>query len=76
MGSNVTLKLDDSLLKHARKAAVDDDLSLSAWVTKLIVEKLRKLDDRRVACRKALAALETGFKLNPGRFTREEIHER
>ena len=76
MESNVTLKLNDSLLKQARKAAVDDDLSLSAWVTQLIVEKLRKLDDHRVARRKALAALETGFKLKPGRFTREEIHER
>jgi hypothetical protein len=76
MESNVTLKLDDSLLKQARKAAVDEDLSLSAWVTRLIIESLLKVDGRRVARRKALAALEAGFKLRPGRFTREEIHER
>jgi len=76
MQSNVTLKLDDSLLKKARKAAIDEDLSLSAWVAKLIVENLRKLDGRRIARKKALAALESGFKLKPGRFTRDQLHER
>jgi hypothetical protein len=74
--SNVTLKLNDSLLKQARKVAVDEDTSLSAWVAGLIVQQLRKRDAFRTARRKALAALESGFDLKPGRFTRDELHER
>ncbi len=76
MESNVTLKLDDALLKQARKTAVDEDTSLSAWVANLIVENLRKQDGRRAARRKALAALAAKFELEPGRFTRSELHER
>jgi hypothetical protein len=76
MESNVTLKLEDSLLKQARKAAVEENLSLSAWVAKLIVQNLTKADGRRLAKRKAMAALKEGFELQRGRFTRDEIHER
>jgi hypothetical protein len=35
-----------------------------------------QLDGRRIARKEALAALESGFKLKPGRFTRDELHER
>ena len=71
MNSNVTLKLDDSILKEARKAAVDDNASLSGWVAGLIVENLRKRDRRRAAKRAALKHLESGFRpeartLHPG----------
>lgn len=76
MNSNVTLKLDDALLKQARKAAVDENTSLSGWVAELIVENLRKRNRRRSARRRALAALQSGFDLKPGRFTRDELHER
>jgi len=76
MVKNLTLKLDDALLKEARKAAVDDDASLSAWVARLIVEHLGKRERYRAAKRAALKHLETGFELQPGRFTREELHER
>lgn len=76
MERNLTLKLDDSLLKQARKVAVDEDTSLSAWVARLIVENLRKRDGLRSARRRALAVLESGFDLAPGRFTRDELHER
>jgi hypothetical protein len=76
METNVTLKLDSSLLKQARKVAVDEDTSLSAWVAALIVDNLRKRDGMRAARTKALAALESGFDLTPGRFSREKLHER
>ncbi len=76
MGSNITLKLEDSLLKQARKVAVDENTSLSAWVAKLIVDNLRKQDGRRAIRKNALATLEAGFELRPGRFTRDELHER
>lgn len=76
MASNITLKLEDSLLKQARKVAVNENTSLSAWVAKLIVDNLRKQDGRHAARQKALTTLEAGFELRPGRFTRDELHER
>ena len=76
MQSNVTLKLDDSLLKQARKLAVEDDASLSAWVAGLIAENLRKRGDCQSARRTALRFLEKGFDLAPGRPSRESLHER
>ena len=76
MNKNLTLKLDDTLLKEARKAAVDDSASLSAWVAGLIVDGLRRRDRRRSNQRAAVKHLEVGFDLLPGRFTREELHER
>lgn len=76
MQSNITLKLDDALLKQARKLAVEEDASLSAWVAGLIVENLRQRGDYQAARARALARLERGFSLAPGRLTREELHER
>ena len=76
MDSNVTLKLNDALLKQAKKAAVEEDRSLSAWVAELIVENLRKRGDHQAARARALARMERGFSLAPGRITREELHER
>lgn len=37
---NVTIKINDDLIKQARHEAVDDGLSLSGWVAQLITEKL------------------------------------
>jgi hypothetical protein len=76
MQSNVTLKLDDALLKEVRKVAVDESMSLSGWVAGLIQDNLRKRGRRRLARRRALVALEAGFDLQPGRFSRDELHER
>lgn len=76
MDTNVTLRLDAAILKEARKAAVDEDASLSSWVAGLIADEVRKRDRRRAAKARALQALEEGFELRPGSFTREELHER
>jgi len=37
---NVTLKIDDNVLRQARHRAIDQDLSLSAWTAKLIEREL------------------------------------
>lgn len=76
MQSNVTLKLDGALLKRARKLAVEDDTSLSSWVAGLIVEKLEQRGDWKTARARALARMEQGYALAPGRLSREELHER
>ena len=76
MQSNVTLKIDETLLKQARKLAVEEDTSLSAWVAGLIGESLRKRANYQAARTRALARMEKGFALASGRFTREDLHER
>lgn len=37
---NVTIKLDNALCREARHRSVDEGLSLSGWVGKLIAEEL------------------------------------
>jgi len=38
---NVTLKIDDELCRQARHRAVDADLSLSKWVTRLVEKEIK-----------------------------------
>ncbi len=42
MGSNITLRMDDDLLKRLRHRAVDAGMSLSAWITKKLEELVPK----------------------------------
>ncbi len=76
MQRNVTLKLEDSLLTRARKLAVEEGTSLSAWVAGLIVENLNQREETWAARARALARMERGFALAPGRISRDELHER
>ncbi len=39
---NVTLKIDDELCKQARHRAIDEDLSLSGWVARVVEKELSK----------------------------------
>ena len=72
---NVTLRLDELLLKQCRKLAVDEDKSLSAWLTDLIKEKLRTDSDYEKARKRAIELMEEGFNLG-GPLSREEIYDR
>ena len=38
---NVTVTIDDEVCKKARHKAVDDGLSLSGWITKLIQKEIQ-----------------------------------
>ena len=75
MTKNVTLKLDDGLLRQARHLAVASEKSLSQWVTDLIVQALSSDGAYARSRRRALRRLEKGFKLGDP-LSREEVHER
>jgi len=47
---NVTLKVPDDVLKEARHMAVDADMSLSKWMTDLIIREAKKgkMEDQSV----------------------------
>ena len=42
MARNVTLRLDEAILRKARHQAVERDQSLSQWVREAVIQKLQK----------------------------------
>jgi hypothetical protein len=74
---NLTLTLDEDLLRAARKVALDRNTSVNCLVREYLTE-ITTQDDRKA---KALATLERFFKERPGRvgkitWTREELYDR
>ena len=73
---NLTLQLDEALLKQARYLTVDKDMSLSEWVGGLIEEALRLKNGRELAKKRALQVLRSPLKLDGRILSRDEMHER
>jgi len=75
----VTLSLPRSILRKAKKIAIDQDRSLSAVMVELLTELVEREDLYEVAKRKFIALLDqdTDFGTNgvPG-WTRAELHTR
>ena len=76
MGKNVTLRLDEAVIRKARHAAVELDQSLSEWVAGLITHAVSKEGRTGSAREKALRRMERGFHLGNSPLPREETHER
>ena len=76
MTKNVTLRMDAELLQAVRHRAVDQHLSLSAWVTTLLERSVAGDAQYGKARRTALQHLETGFRLGGHPLKREALHER
>ena len=73
---NLTLQLDEALLKRARHITVESDQSLSEWVSQLIEAEVRKKNGAAQSKKRALDVLRAPLKLDCRALTREEIHER
>lgn len=73
---NLTLQLDEVLLKHARHLTVESDQSLSEWVSGLIQEAVRLRSGRDLSKKRALKVLKSPLKLDGRVLSREEMHER
>ena len=81
MTKNITLRMDDELLKKAKHVAVENDMSLSSWIAGLVERETEKNGfynrDRYERARTfLLKAMEEAKPYGGGTFTREEIHER
>ena len=76
MLKNITLKLDDQILTRVRHLVVDENKSVSAWVSELIERTLNEADDYEEARREAIDTLNEGFHLGGRPLSREEIHDR
>jgi hypothetical protein len=74
MTRNVTLKLDEEILKLCRYEAIEAGTSLSQWIADTVSEKVKmqKLYESMKA--HALSILEEGVDLNGKPLSRDEAH--
>jgi hypothetical protein len=77
MKTNITLKLDSSLLREAKILAAEERTSISAMLSARLEQVVRERKTYDRARRRALARLREGMDLQwtPAR-SRDELHER
>jgi hypothetical protein len=77
MKTNVTLKLDATLLREVRILAAEQDTSISALLAARLEEIVRQRKTYDRARKRAMARLREGFDMQwtPPR-SRDELHER
>jgi len=77
MKTNITLKLDNALLREAKILAAENGTSISALVTSRLEQIVRERKTFSRARRRALSRLREGMDLHwsPPR-SRDELHER
>jgi hypothetical protein len=68
--------MDEKLLKELRHRAVDERLSLSAWIVRTLAGRATKESEREKVRTRALSRIEKGFHLGGKPLTREEAHAR
>ena len=73
---NLTLKIDETLLKRSRHLAVEEDKSLSEWVADLIAKAVIDTKSFEVLRDQAIAKLSRPMKLGGKVLTRDQVHER
>jgi hypothetical protein len=76
---NITLALPRRLLKRVKVAAAKHDSSVSAILTRLLEDYLRREDDYERAMRESIETMKRGFEMGTrGKrtWTRDELHER
>jgi len=76
MNRNVTLRLDEAVLRKARHAAVEEDKSLSEWVADLVERETSDRQRKEKARLSALNRLRKGLNLGGIPLSRAEAHER
>ncbi len=73
---NITLKLDDKIISRVKHIAVDEDTSVSAWVSSLIESALKDRDAYEAARKGALEDLDNPVHLGGSPLNREDLHSR
>jgi len=75
MTKNITLRMDEQLLKDVKHIAVEEDMSVSAWITQ-VVEKATKKDVRyEEAKASALRIMEEAPAYDGKTYNRDELHD-
>lgn len=76
MTKNITLRMDEQLLKDVKHIAVEQDMSVSAWIVQ-VVERAAKRDVRYEEAKAfALKAMEEAPAYDGKTYARDGLHER
>ena len=76
---NVTITLPADIVREAKHLAVDEGVSLSRFVAKLVEERVRAAREFRGAREEHLRLLEKGFNLGTNgniTWSRDDLHQR
>lgn len=76
MKKNITLKIDEELIRAGKHRAIEHNKSLSSWVADLIAEEIRKKGAYLTQKEHALVVMEKGLDLGGKPLDRLESHER
>ena len=76
MTSDITLHLDDRTFEKIRQLAVEQNTSVSVWVSELVTRTVAERERFEQARRRALDAMHQPIALQEGPLTREQAHER
>ena len=87
MTKNITLRMDEELLRKVKHIAVEHDMSVSAWIKKLATDEVKKEEQTEALRRnreyeqaKAVVfkAMEEAVDYGDGgkTFNRDDLHER
>ena len=74
MSKNITIRLDDTMIKKCRHAAIKADKSLSKWIADELIKIVSAHDAKQTAKKRALRRLEKGFSLGGTPLSREDIY--
>jgi len=76
--SNITLSVDDKIIKKARKVAIDKNTTLTAMVRNFLTSVAnRDAQDKTKAIKKLRRSFKTFAKdMGQRKWTREALHER
>ena len=77
MKKNLTLSIDDKLLRAARKVALDRDTSVNNLVREYLTQLVEAEDRQKAALQNIRRIFKTTrARLGPITWTRDELHER
>lgn len=77
MRRNLTLALDENLLRTARKAAIDRNTSVNEMVREFLTRLVRETDPQQAALARTEETFRTSrVKLGRRTWTRDDLHPR
>jgi hypothetical protein len=76
MSANITLRLDEKLIRRIKRIAVDGNTSVSGWVTALVTRAVEEADGYERARRRARAGLAEPVPIEGVPLDRDAAHER
>jgi len=76
MTTNITLRMDEALLRSLRHVAVDHNLSVSAWITQVLKKNADQQQSLQQQKKNVWSVTEKTFHLSGNAFDRNACYDR